>query len=187
MGWVWDGATLPWGCARSEDLEQDEAPEPTRRSHHRGTYWNRRVTQPTPRGISCKRKEKSWIWLLCQAPQAPARGPHPPHSPARLKHLDAPVAQRDLAGRQRLPCTHLHALESRGAGRHGGTGLQVWGRTGTGASAPREPGSRSKKGLPWDRDAKVGMSEPWRAGTLSPGPGTGATEGGESALCNAER
>lgn len=119
--WAWDGATLPRGCARSQDLEQEEAPVPTKSSHHHSTYWNKRVTQPTPRGISCKREEKSWIWLLCQAPQAPpARAPHSPHSPAWLQHLEAPVAQRDLARRQRLPRAHLHGLESWGAGRHGG-------------------------------------------------------------------
>lgn len=145
--WAWDGATLPRGCARSQDLEQEEAPVPTKSSHHHSTYWNKRVTQPTPRGISCKREEKSWIWLLCQAPQAPpARAPHSPHSPAWLQHLEAPVAQRDLARRQRLPRAHLHGLESWGAGRHGGTGLQGWGRTGTGASAPRKPGLHREKG-----------------------------------------
>lgn len=137
MGW----SHAPTGPCQ----EQGEAPVPTGSSHHRGTYWNKRVTQPTPRGISCKREEKSWIWLLCRAPQAPAaRAPHSPHSPAWLKHLEAPVAQCNLPGRQRLPHAHLHALESWGAGRHGGTGLHVRGRTG--ASAPREPGSHREKG-----------------------------------------
>lgn len=175
--WARDGATLPWGRARIEHLEQEESP--TRPRHHHGTYWSKRVTRPSPRGISCGRKEESWIWLLCPAPEAPARGPH---SPAWLEHLEAPVAQHDLAGRQRLPGAHLHALESWGAGKHGGTGLQGWGRTGTGASAPREPGSQRKTCLLWDRDAKAGMSQPWRAGTPSPG----AAEGGESVPCCAE-
>lgn len=101
---------------------------PTRPGHHGGTYWNKRGTQPAPRGISCRRKEESWAWLLCQAPQAPA-GVHsvPTHLPGsstwRLPLLS--TTSRGGRGCPTLTSTpwKVGVLEDMG-----GTGLQVWGR-----------------------------------------------------------
>ena len=106
---------------------------PARCKQCHDTYWNKRAKQPIRRGISWKREEKGWIRrrrgsgsvarhgrLPRRARGTAAASAQPHHSPARLGHLEAAVAQHDLAGRQGLPRTHLHRPESGGAERHGG-------------------------------------------------------------------
>lgn len=135
---------------------------PARCEQHHDTYQNKRAKQPVQRGISWKKEEKGWIrpgrgsgsvagdgGLPCRVRGTAATPAQPHHSPARLGHLQAAIAQHHLAGRQGLPCAHLRRPERGGAERHGGArvrkrtlggivpgmppvGHPCWERTGTG-------------------------------------------------------
>lgn len=146
---------------------------PTRCKQRHDTYWNKRVKQPTQRGISWEREKKGWIRqgrgsgsvarhgrLPCRARGMAATSAQPHHSPARLGHLEAAVAQHDLAGRQRLPCTHLHCPESGGAERHGGhgSGSAPWGA---------QPQARYQQGTDAGRGQALVPEHLWEPGNLT--------------------
>lgn len=142
--WAWDGATLPGGRARSQDLQQEEPPAPTRYLLEQKSD----TTNPERHFLQEGGKELDLAPLPGTAGSSCSGCTVPTHLPGsstwRLPLLS--VTSRGGSGCPALTSTpwKVGVLQDTG-----GTGLQGWGRTGTAASAPREPGSHREKGQGW--------------------------------------